>query len=265
MNAGPPAPRPATRQSATARPAPRLRRVLAHASLETRILLANGEQLMVAILMPALVLCALRFVPVGRIDQIPAIDTAVAATAATALISTAFTSQAIQTGFDRRGGVLRWVATTPLGRDGYVAGKILATASVHLLQVVVLGALALVLGWRPDLVGLLATVPVWGLGTITFGALGLLLAGTLRTEAVLALSNVVFVLLVALGGVALPQTGYPRFAGAFVDLLPSGALGELMRATLAGAPFAVGSLAVLVVWAVAAVCAVSRWFRWTSI
>jgi ABC-2 type transport system permease protein len=255
-SAGSAAPRP--------RPAPAHRRILAHAALESRILLTNGEQLMVAILMPAMVLVALRLLDVGRVPGVDPINSAVAATAATALMATSFTSQAIQTGFDRRAGVLRWIATTPLGRDGYLAGKILATLAVHVVQVVVLGVLALALGWRPGIGGLLLTVPVWLIGTVAFGALGLLLAGTLRTEAVLAGSNVVFVLLIAAGGVIVPPTSYPRFVGGVVDLLPSGALAELLRATLAGSAFSPGSLVVLVLWAAVAVFAVVRWFRWTS-
>ena len=116
-------------------PASPARRILAHTRLETRALLTNGEQLMVAIALPAMVLIGLRLLPVGRLEGIAPVDTAVAATLATALVSTSFTSQAIQTGFDRRNGVLRWVATTPLGRDGYLAGKVLATLLVHVVQV----------------------------------------------------------------------------------------------------------------------------------
>lgn len=252
------------RTDRTPRPATPLRRILAHAALETRILLSNGEQLTVAIALPALVLIGLWLLPLGRLDGVPAVDTAVAATFATALISTSFTSQAIITGFDRRNGVLRWVATTPLGRGGYLAGKILATLATHVLQVVVLGIIALIIGWRPDLLGLLGALPVWLAGTIAFGALGLLVAGTLRTEAVLAVSNLVFVLLVAVGGIAFPTSSYPRILGGLVDLLPSGALGELLRACLASGPFSLGSALVLVVWAVAGVLAVVRWFRWTD-
>ncbi|MDN6327909.1 MAG: ABC transporter permease [Brachybacterium sp.] len=246
------------------RPAPPLRRILAHANLEARILLSNGEQLTVAIALPALVLIGLWLLPLGRLDGVPAIDSAVAATFATALISTSFTSQAIITGFDRRNGVLRWVATTPLGRGGYLAGKILATLATHVLQVLVLGVIALIIGWRPDLLGLLGALPVWLAGTIAFGALGLLIAGTLRTEAVLAVSNLVFVLLIAVGGVTFPASSYPRILGGLVDLLPSGALGELLRACLASGPFSPGSALVLAAWAVAGVLAVMRWFRWTD-
>lgn len=252
------------RAARTPRPAPAARRILAHAGLETRILLSNGEQLTVAIALPALVLIGLWLLPLGRLEGVPSIDTAVAATFATALISTSFTSQAIVTGFDRRNGVLRWVATTPLGREGYLAGKILATLATHVLQVLVLGTLALIIGWRPDLLGLLGAFPVWLVGTVAFGALGLLIAGTLRTEAVLAVSNLVFVLLIAVGGVAFPAASYPRILRGLVDLLPSGALGELLRACLASGPFSLGSALVLLLWAVAGVLAVMRWFRWTD-
>ncbi|WP_422117401.1 ABC transporter permease [Brachybacterium sp. UNK5269] len=255
---------PAAPSARGPRPAPALRRVLAHAGLETRVLLSNGEQLTVAVALPAMVLIGLWLLPLGRIPGVPSVDTAVAATFATALISTSFTSQAILTGFDRRNGVLRWVATSPLGRGGYLAGKILATLTTHVLQVVVLGAIALAIGWRPELLGLLAAVPVWLVGTVAFGALGLLVAGTLRTEAVLAVSNLVFVLLVAAGGVAFPTAAYPRILGGLVDLLPSGALGELMRACFASGPFALGSAVVLLLWAALGSAAVVRWFRWTD-
>lgn len=253
--------RPASHSNA---PAPAARRILSHATLEARILLTNGEQILVAIVMPALVLIGLRVLPVGRLDGVAPIDTAMAATLATALVSTSFTSQAIQTGFDRRNGVLRWVATTPLGRDGYLAGKILATLGVHVLQILVLGLLGLVLGWRPEPTGLALLVPVWILGTVAFGSLGMLVAGTLRTETVLAVSNLLFLLFVSVGGIAFPVVSYPRILRGLVDLLPSGALGELMRASLAGGPFMLGSFLVLLVWAVGGVLAVMRWFRWTD-
>ncbi|MGO1684223.1 MAG: ABC transporter permease [Brachybacterium sp.] len=252
------------RSDRTPRPAPALRRILSHAGLETRVLLSNGEQLTVAVALPAMVLIGLWLLPLGRLEGVSAVDTAVAATFATALISTSFTSQAIITGFDRRNGVLRWVATTPLGRGGYLAGKILATLTTHVLQVVVLGLIALIIGWRPELLGLLAMIPVWLIGTVAFGSLGMLIAGTLRTEAVLAVSNLVFVLLIAAGGVAFPTEAYPRILGGLVDLLPSGALGELLRACLASGSFSLGSVVVLLAWAVAGVLAVIRWFRWTD-
>src|SRR5699024_2903085 len=119
-------------------------------------------------------------------------------------------------------------------------------------------------GWRPELPGLLAAVPVWLTGTVAFGALGLLVAGTLRTEAVLAVSNLVFVLLVAVGGVAFPASSYPRILGGLVDPLRSGGRGELLPASLASGPSSPGSALVLLARAVAGVLAVVRRFRWTD-
>ena len=240
------------------------RRVLAHAGLEARILLSNGEQLMVALVIPAMVLFALRSLPIGRLDGAETMSTAVAATFATALISTSFTSQAIQTGFDRRGGVLTWIATTPLGRSGYLAGKILATLSIQLLQLLVLGGTAMALGWQVPGARLLLIVPIWWLGSITFGALGLLIAGTLRTEAVLALSNLLFLLMIAAGGVTLPASSMPHVLTAFVQLLPSAALADLLRAAVGAGHLTVLSVVVLLVWTVLAPVLVVRSFRWTS-
>lgn len=246
-------------------PAAPLARIAHHALFEARVLLSNGEQLMVAILLPIGLLVGLVLLPIGRSAGTAPVDGAVAATAATALVSTCFTSQAIQTGFDRRGGVLRWIATTPLGRSGYLAGKILATLLVHLVQTLVLGTVALLLGWRPEAAGLAAAVPVWLVGTAAFGALGLLVAGTLRTEAVLAVSNIVFVLFVAAGGIAVPAASYPPLLRAVVELLPSSALGDLLRACLAGGPIVPSALVVLPLWAVGAIVLVVRSFRWTSV
>lgn len=245
-------------------PAPAWRRVLTHAAFETRIMLSNGEQIMVAILMPLGVLIALHLLPVGRVEGAVPLHTALAAAWGTAVVSSSLTSQAIQTGFDRRNGVLRWVATTPLGRSGYLAGKIVSLLTVQVLQIALLLAVTALLGQVPSPAGIAAAIPVWLLGSVAFGGLGLLLAGTLRTEAVLAGSNVLFVLFVAVGGIALPPVSFPRLLRSITDLLPSGALGDLLRATLADGPFSWGSVLILLVWAVLLSLAATRWFRWTS-
>src|SRR5699024_10489810 len=69
---------PAAPSARGPRPAPALRRVLAHAGLETRVLLSNGEQLTVAVALPAMVLIGLWLLPLGRIPGVPSVDTAVA-------------------------------------------------------------------------------------------------------------------------------------------------------------------------------------------
>lgn len=242
-------------------------RVVAHARLEARSLITNGEQLLVAIILPAFALLALVFVPVSPSvfgGHTPSMTEAVASTAVTAIIATSMTSQAIATGFDRRGGVLRWIATTPLGRSGYMAGKLVALAIIHVLQVLVLGALALGLGWRPSLGALALSLPVWVLGTAAFGTLGLLLAGVFRAEAVLALSNIFFLVFVALGGVMIPAASFPGFVGALIAVLPSAALTTALTATLGGAAPPLLSIALLCGWTVLLSVLTVKFFKWTS-
>ena len=129
------------------------------------------------------------------------------------------------------------------------------------LQLVVLGGTGLVLGWRPDVAGVPAALAVVLLGTASLTALGLLLGGTVRAEGVLAVANLVWVLLVAGGGVLLPASAAGPLAPVVV-LLPSGAVGEGLRAALGTGAVPGTALAVLAGWTVVAVLAARRWFRW---
>ena len=120
---------------------------------------------------------------------------------ALAVWSSAFTSVAISTAFERRYGVLERLATTPLGKPGLLAGKALAVIMILLGQLVILAGAAVGLGWRPTftpLSALLAVVLVI-LATATFVCLALLLAGRLRAESTLGLANLIYVILL-IGG-----------------------------------------------------------------
>jgi ABC-2 type transport system permease protein len=125
----------------------------------------------------------------------------------------------------------------------------------------VLGGIALVLGWRPAAAGVPAALLVLALGTVAFTALGLLLAGTLRAEGVLAAANLVWVLLLVGGGVVLPPDRLGAW-GQAAGLLPSGALGDGLRAALVDGAFDARAAAVLVVWGAAAAVPAARFFRW---
>ena len=239
------------------------RRVLSRAAFETRSLLANGEQLLVSVLLPALALVGLTVSSVPDLGAGTRADVALAGTLALAVVSTAFTGQAIATGFDRRSGVLRLLGTTPLGRDGLLAGKSLAVLSVLAVQVVVLGGLGLALGARPAPAGLLPALVSLLLGSAAFVALALLLAGTLRAEAVLAVANLVWVLLLGLG-VLIPTDRLPGILGPLAALLPSGALGDAMRAALVDGAWPWPQWGVLAAWGVVAGVLASRFFRWSD-
>ena len=241
--------------------APARRRVLARAGFETRALLANGEQLLVSVLLPALALVGLAVASVPDLGPGPRADLATAGALALAVVSTAFTGQAISTGFDRRAGVLRLLGTTPLGRGGLLAAKGVAVLSVLAVQVVVLGTLGLALGARPDAGGIPPTLVSLLLGSAAFVALALLLAGTLRAEAVLAVANLVWVLLLGLG-VLVPTERLPGALATVAALLPSGALGDAVRLSFVDGAWPWAQWAVLAGWALAGGLLTRRFFRW---
>ena len=176
--------------------APAWRRVLSQGAFEARTLLRNGEQLLLTLVLPSILLVALpRTSLVDGATTAARLGVVVPGVLAVAVMSTSFTSQAIMTAFDRRNGVLRFLATTPLGRGGLLTGKILAVLAIELGQVLVLVTVAGLLGWRPGHVDPGAATLALALGTAAFTAFGLLMAGTLRAEAVLAGANLVWALL----------------------------------------------------------------------
>ncbi|WP_315095516.1 ABC transporter permease [uncultured Cellulomonas sp.] len=244
--------------------APPLQRVLAQTAFEARAILRNGEQLLVTIVVPVLVLVGLTQVTSIELDTGGAsrIDFLTPGILALAVMTSSFTSQAIASAFDRRNGVLRLLSTTPLGRGGLLAGKVLGVLVVELVQVVVIGATALVLGWRPDPAGVALALVAVVLGTAAFTSLALLVAGTLRAEAVLAVANLLLLVLAVAGGVVIPASRLPGPVADVALLLPSGALGEAMRESLLHGVLPAWSVVVLVGWTAALGWGASRLFRW---
>jgi ABC-2 type transport system permease protein len=244
--------------------APARERVLAQARFESGTLLRNGEQLLVALVLPAMALVGLALSSSPTLGQGRRIDLAVPGVLALAVISTAFTGQAISTAFDRRYGVLRLLGVSPLGRSGLLAAKALAVLTIEALQAIVLGILGLALGWHPHWLGLLPGAAVALVATWTFVALALLLAGTLRAEGVLALANLIWVTLLGLGGVIIAPSQLPAGLSHLAVLLPSGALGDGLRAAFIEGRLAGIPLLVLVVWGALATALAFRTFRWSD-
>ena len=229
--------------------------------METKLLLRNGEQLLLAVVIPLLVLVgAVRGAPRLDLDSPhTSIDVLTPGVLALAVMSTAFTSLAIATGFERRYGVLKRLGTAPLSRGALLGGKVGALLCVEVLQFGVIGVAGLLLGWSPD-ISVVGVVLAVLLGTAAFAGLGMLLAGTLRAEATLAGANLIYLLLLAGGAVVLPAAAYGGL-GDVVAWLPSGALGEAMRSASEGSVPG-RDLLVLAAWAVAGSAAAARWFRW---
>lgn len=245
--------------------APLTQMIATQAGMETRLLLRNGEQVLLALVIPLLVLVAGSEAR-GVVDLGPGrpIDALAPGVLALAIMSTSFTSLAIATGFERRYGVLKRLGASPLPRAGLLAGKCLAVLVVECGQLAVLGATALLLGWHPTggLVSVGWLVVLAALGTAAFGALGLLIAGSLRAEATLAVANLVYVVLLVAGAVLVPLSRYPEAARPLVRLLPSGALGQGLRDAFAGGAPAPATFVVLLVWACVAGAATARTFSW---
>jgi ABC-2 type transport system permease protein len=246
--------------------APLPRMVAAQARLETRTLLRNGEQLLLTLVIPLLLLAAFGLEPLINLSTgMSRIDFLTPGIIALAVMSTAFTSQAIATGFERRYGVLKRLGATPLSRAGLIMAKTATVIAVELLQGALILIVALAIGWRPDASpAAIAVAPLLILlGTAAFSGLALLMAGTLRAEATLAGANLVYIVLLGVGGVVFPLTRFPAGARPVLELLPTGALSTGLRAVLQhGAAFPAGNAITLAVWAAAAIALAARMFRW---
>ena len=244
--------------------APRRARVRAHTRLELTMFLRNGEQLLLTVVLPLgllLVLSLTEIIEVGGATRTDRLAIVVPSMFALAVLSTSFTALAIQTGFERRYGVLRRIGTTPLQRPDVLMGKSLAVLAIETVQIVVLGGVGAALGWRPHLAGLLVAIPLLLLGSAALASLALLLAGVVRAEATLALANLAYLLL-ASAGVVIPIDRAPERVQPLLEALPSAALAESLRIATASGDVAWDLVATLIVWLVIGAGGVSRWFRW---
>lgn len=243
------------------RPAAVPKMLAAQFGLELRLLLRNGEQLLLTMFIPITLLVGLILLPLGDFGDDRA-GTFVPSIMALAVISTAFTGQAIAVAFDRRYGALKRLGATALPVWGIIAGKSLAVVAVVFLQSILLGAIGIALGWRPEVVGLALGAAIIALGTAGFAALGLLLGGTLRAEIVLAVANLLWFVFAGLGALTLEGQAVPGALAWAARLTPSGALTEALTQAMTLSVDWLG-LAVLAAWGgVAALCAL-RWFRFT--
>lgn len=268
---------PEAEMPAPGRPAPQLdlspapapadlgTRVWRQARTEAALSARNGEQALLALVIPLGVLVIARFLG-GRFGT--DFNAVAASIIALALWSTSFTSLAISTGFERRYGVLERLATTPLTRTGLILGKSVANLLLLAAQLLILIAASLLLGWRPvgaptdaalAVVALVIAVP-------GFASWAMALAGTARAEITLGLANLIHVVAMAAGALIIPVAAYPDAMGAVVQFLPTAALGELVRGGFAGVAGVSSALsfAVLVGWSLVGILLARKVFRWMA-
>jgi ABC-2 type transport system permease protein len=261
LDADPPTNRPGT--DVPSRAAPFARMLLAQTRMELLLSLRRGESVLVTLILPLLLLLFFGTVPLLPAAAERPIEYLLPGLLALAIISTSLVSLGIATAFERQYGVLKRLGGSPLPRVGLLLAKMLAVMLIQCLQLALLtGTAWLVFGWRPERVPL-AALGVVLLGTVTFSALGLLLAGALRAEATLALANGLYLVFILLGDMLFPLTQLPPWLATLARLLPAAALADLLRASLqADAVLLNSSLLVLCAWGVGALLIATRSFRW---
>jgi ABC-2 type transport system permease protein len=233
--------------------------------MELRLTARRGENVLVTIVIPVVVLLFFASVSVLPTGDGPPVDFLLPGALALAVIATSLVNLGIATAYERNYGVLKRLGGSPLTRGGLLTAKVGAVLVIEIVQVVLLVAIAAVaLGWRP---GAGASPVVFAvaliLGTLAFAGLGLLLAGALRAEATLALANGLFIGFLLLGGIVLPVSHLPGPLAALADVLPAAALADAFRIALgSGDGEADRSFVVLVAWGVATIVLAVRTFRW---
>lgn len=230
---------------------------------ELRLTLSNGEQLLLTLGIPVLLLVFFSKVDVLPTGTAHPVDFLTPGVLALAVMSTAMVSLGIGTGFERTYHVLKRLGATPLGRGRLLAAKITAVVVVELIQFAVLIPIAMALGWRAGGANWPLAVAAVVVGTVAFAGIGMTLAGRLRGELNLAAQNGLYLVLLLLGGMIIPWSKLPGALAAVAHLLPSGALADVFRDALDGTAVRPGaSWIVLGAWAVAAPALATRLFRW---
>ena len=240
-----------------------MKRFRSQLATELQLVARNGEQLLLTLGIPVLLLVFFSMVdvlPTGTDDPIEFLAPGVLALA---VMSTSMVSLGIGTGFERSYHVLKRLGATPLGRGRLIAAKISSVAVVELVQFAILVPVAYLLGWSPETTNWFAATGAVLLGTVAFAGIGLAFAGRLRGELNLAALNGLYLVMLLLGGMVIPFAELPGAIRVVAHGLPSGALADVLREALGGAGTQPAtSWLVLAVWAVATPLVAAATFRW---
>ena len=224
----------------------------------------NGEQLLLLLGIPILLLVFFSQTNVLPTDGLANIDFLMPGILSLAIMSTAMVSLGIATGFERSYGVLKRLGTTPLGTKRLVTAKVVATCCIEIAQLLTLVAVGLILGWNPSSINLPSLLLALVLGTSCFAGLGLILAGRLRAEVNLAAQNGLYLVLLLLGGILIPNSELPKSIAWLAEVLPSSLLSELLRSIFSNNELKISDLASLAIWALGACVVAIFSFKWSD-
>ena len=236
----------------------------AQVSAELSLVRRNGEQLLVTLGIPLLLLGFFGSVDVLPTNTEESVDFLVPGIAALAVMSTAMVSLGIATGFERSYRVLKRLAATPLGTGRLIAAKTTVVVVVETIQLALLVALGAALGWSPVSANWLLAVAAVVVGTFAFAGIGLTLAGNLRGEVNLAATNGLYLVLLLLGGVLFPLDRLPLVLEGIGRFTPTHALADVLADSLMSAGTHTGSSwLVLLSWGIVTPLIAARTFRWS--
>jgi ABC-2 type transport system permease protein len=236
---------------------------MVQAKIELLLTLRRGESVLITLIVPVLLLIFFASLNIIPATTGKAVDFLLPGILALAVMAAGMVSLGIATAYERYYGVLKRLGSSPLPRSGLIIAKMISVMVLELIQLLVLiGVAAVFYGWQPSGSPLL-TLLVIVIGTVTFSALGLAMAGALRAEVTLACANGLYLLFLLLGGGILPLSHLPPTLAAIAQILPAAALTQALQATMANnAPFPGFALLILVIWAVAIVTVAIRTFQW---
>jgi len=233
-----------------------VRALLAQLRVELALALRRGENLLVTLVVPLVLLVFFGALAITPTDYL------VPGILALAVMSTSMVSLGIQTAYERYYGALKRLLGSPLPVSSLLLAKALAVLLFEIVQIALLvGVAKVAFDWQPGGVSFLAAAALV-LGSLAFAGLGLLMAGTLRAEATLAVANGLYLAFLLLGGFVLPLERLPPTIASIASVLPAAALSDATRAALADSgQGALGPLALLAVWAVVGIGAAVLTFR----
>lgn len=241
-----------------------MRPYLAQSKAEIKLALTQGESLLVTIGIPVIVLIGLSLTKALPLPSTAkkATDFLVPGTMTLALMATGMVSTSIATGVERSYGVLKRLGTTPLGRPALLAAKMTSILVVEIIQLAVLAIIGVLLGWQP-------TGSFWLflasaiLATAAFSGIGLLMAGTMKSEVIIGAANGIYLILLFIGGIIMPISSLPEALATFARLLPAAALSEALYHSVGiGGSIPLWAWLNLIIWAVGAPLIAARTFKW---
>jgi ABC-2 type transport system permease protein len=243
--------------------APLAKRIIAQTRVELLLTLRRGESVLITLVVPVLLLIFFASLNIIPATSGTAVDFLLPGILALAIMAAGMVSLGIATAYERYYGVLKRLGSSPLPRSGLLSAKVISVLALEFMQVFVLISVAVILySWRPAGSPLFSFL-VLAIGTVTFSALGLAMAGALRAEVTLAAANGLYLLFLLLGGGILPLSHLPPTLAALAQILPAAALTQTLQATMSShASFPWSSFIILVIWTITLVLVAMKTFKW---